>query len=100
MNMKDKIKYLIHKLFIYKKVDIKNPLVLSCLTEILLKYYPDFNKDELVKVMQSTYNTNYTIQDVDLDLTGFNNPLISCEDYNELYLAIKKSLIYSDSFEP
>ncbi len=99
-SMKDQIKYLIYKLFIYEEVDINNPLVMSCLTNIMLKYYPDFNKEEIKNIIQKVFEPFCYKENTPLSLTGFNNNLINYSDYNELYLAIKKSLIYSDSFEP
>ena len=98
--MKDKIKYLIHKLFIYTKVDFNNPLVLSSLTYLLQKYYPDFSLKDIRHILENIFGPFYYSQNIPLSLTGFNNNLINYSDYNELYLAMKKSLIYSDSFEP
>lgn len=98
--MKDEIKYLIHKLFIYKKVDTSNPSIIACLTNLLLMYYPDFNKEDISKMMLKVYGLSYYNDQISLDLTGLNHFLLDSNDYNSLYLAIKKSLTCSDSFEP
>ena len=98
--MKDKIKYLIHKLFIYTKVDFNNPLVLSSLTYLLQKYYPDFSLKDIRHILENTYHTSYSYQNINIHILGFNYQIINKDDYNELYLIMKKSLIYSDSFEP
>lgn len=98
--MKDKIKYLIHKLFIYKEVNTKDPLVISCLINLLLKVYPDFQKEDITKIVLDIFETSEYKQNTNLCLTGYTPSPINCNDYNELYLAIKKSLICSDSFEP
>ena len=103
INMKNKVKYLIHKLFIYNSVDISDTLVLSCLTNLLIMYFPDFSKEDIISIMKSLYNMPYYIDEASLDITGLNNLLTSYSDYNELYLnlyELKKSLICSDSFEP
>ncbi len=101
--MKDKIKYLIYKLFVYKNVDMNSPQILSCLTNILKIYYPDFSLKEILKMMENIYNFSNYAENTQLSLTGFNKVLVNKNDYNELYIELfklKKSLTYSDSFEP
>lgn len=86
--MKEKIKYLISKLFVYEEVDFTNPLVISNIINVIAKHYPDFSKKSISDLISNIYGiSNYDLS-FSKNIIGYPKNILNCNDYNELYLSL------------